>query len=89
MDQGNRGFFAYVEPIIRARQGKSGDDLISVVVNTQVNGQPIEHQKALRHIADGRIEVQLSFVEISLESPFTTQQVSPDEESQYDDHECH
>jgi cytochrome P450 len=47
MDQGNRGFFAYVEPIIRARQGKSGDDLISVVVNTQVNGQPIEHQKAL------------------------------------------
>jgi camphor 5-monooxygenase len=47
LDQGNRGFFAYVEPIIRARQGKSGDDLISVVVNSQVNGQPIDHQKAL------------------------------------------
>jgi camphor 5-monooxygenase len=47
LDQGNRGFFAYVEPIIRARQGKSGDDLLSVVVNSQVNGQPIEHQKAL------------------------------------------
>jgi cytochrome P450 len=47
LDEGNRGFFAYVEPIIRARQGKTGDDLISVVVNSQVNGQPIEHQKAI------------------------------------------
>jgi camphor 5-monooxygenase len=47
LDQGNRGFFAYVEPIIRARQGKSGDDLLSVVVNSQVNGRPIERQKAL------------------------------------------
>jgi camphor 5-monooxygenase len=45
--KGNRGFFEYVEPVIRARQGKSGDDLISTVVNTQINGQPIEHQKAL------------------------------------------
>jgi cytochrome P450 len=47
LDQGNRGFFAYVEPIIRARQGKSGDDLLSVVVNSQVDGRPIDHQKAL------------------------------------------
>jgi cytochrome P450 len=47
LGEGNRGFFAYVEPIIRDRQGKSGDDLISVVVNSQVNGRPIDHQKAL------------------------------------------
>jgi cytochrome P450 len=47
LEEANRGFFDYVEPIIRARQGKSGDDLISIVVNTQINGQPIEHQKAL------------------------------------------
>jgi cytochrome P450 len=47
LDEGNRGFFAYVEPIIRARQGKSSEDLISVVVNSQINGQPIDHQKAL------------------------------------------
>lgn len=47
LERGNRGFFEYVEPVIRARQGKSGDDLISTVVNTLINGQPIEHQKAL------------------------------------------
>jgi len=47
LEEANRGFFDYVEPIIRARQGKPGDDLISVVVNTQINGEPIEHQKAL------------------------------------------
>jgi cytochrome P450 len=47
LEAGNRGFFEYVEPIVRARQGKSGDDLVSVVVNSQINGQPIEHQKAL------------------------------------------
>jgi camphor 5-monooxygenase len=47
LEEANRGFFDYVEPVIRARQGKSGDDLISVVVNTQINGEPIEHKKAL------------------------------------------
>ena len=46
LQAGNDGFFAYVDPIIRARTGGTGDDLITVMVNTEINGQPIAHQKA-------------------------------------------
>lgn len=44
---GNDGFFAYVEPIINARRGKDGDDLITVMVNSDINGERISHEKAL------------------------------------------
>jgi cytochrome P450 len=47
LEAGNTGFFAYVDPIIRARRGKDGDDLITVMVNSEVNGAPITHEKAL------------------------------------------
>jgi cytochrome P450 len=47
LEAGNKGFFAYVDPIIRARRGKSGDDMITIMVNSEVNGQPIDHDKAL------------------------------------------
>lgn len=47
LEAGNKGFFAYVDPIIRARRGGSGDDLITTMVNAEVNGQPITHEKAL------------------------------------------
>ncbi|OHT18251.1 Camphor 5-monooxygenase [Sphingomonas haloaromaticamans] len=47
LEEGNRGFFAYVEPIIEARRGGDGDDLISIMVNSEINGQPIDHDKAL------------------------------------------
>ena len=47
LDAGNRGLNEYVEPIIRARRGGSGEDLISVMINSEINGEPITHDKAL------------------------------------------
>lgn len=47
LEAGNAGFFAYVEPIINARRGKEGDDLITVMVNSEINGERIAHDKAL------------------------------------------
>ena len=47
LDAANKGFFEYVEPIIQARLGGTGDDLITVMVNSEINGQRIAHDKAL------------------------------------------
>jgi len=47
LDAANRGFFEYCDPIIRTRTGGSGDDIITLMVNTEINGQPITHDKAL------------------------------------------
>ncbi|MGE4430418.1 MAG: cytochrome P450 [Sphingobium sp.] len=47
LEAGNDGFFAYVGPIIDARRGADGDDLITIMVNAEVNGQPISHDKAV------------------------------------------
>lgn len=47
LEAGNAGFFAYVEPIIQKRRGQDGDDLITVMVNAEVNGERISHDKAL------------------------------------------
>jgi cytochrome P450 len=43
----NQGFFRYVEPIIEARMGGSGKDIITTMVNGKINGQPMEREKAL------------------------------------------
>lgn len=47
LEAGNKGFFAYVDPIIRARRGSERDDLITIMVNAEINGEPITHEKAL------------------------------------------
>jgi cytochrome P450 len=47
LDAANRGFDAYVDPIIRERRGKDGTDLISVMVNGSINGEPMPHDKAV------------------------------------------
>ncbi|MDE2301228.1 MAG: cytochrome P450 [Sphingomonadales bacterium] len=47
----NRGFDAYVEPIIKARIGGSGGDIITRLVNGTVNGAPMPHDKALGMIS--------------------------------------
>ena len=47
LDAANRGFFEYCDPIIRARTGGSGDDLVTLMVNSEINGQRITHDKAL------------------------------------------
>jgi cytochrome P450 len=51
LDAANQGFFAYVDPIIRARTGGSGTDLITIMVNGTVDGQPLAHDKALGMIS--------------------------------------
>lgn len=47
LDAANKGFFAYVEPIIKARRGRAGTDLISIMVNGTVNDEPLADDKAL------------------------------------------
>jgi cytochrome P450 len=47
LDAANQGFFAYVDPIIRARTGGTGSDLITTMVNGTIDGQPLAHDKAL------------------------------------------
>jgi cytochrome P450 len=47
----NKGFFDYVAPIVAARTGKEGDDLITVMVNSDINGEPISQDKAVALIA--------------------------------------
>lgn len=51
LEAGNAGFFAYVEPIINARRGGDGDDLITIMVNAEINGEVITHEKALGMIS--------------------------------------
>jgi len=51
LDDANQGFFDYVKPIIAARVGQNGDDLITVMVNSEVNGKPIENDKAIALIS--------------------------------------
>lgn len=43
----NRGFFDYVAPIIAARRGGTGTDLISMMVNSEIDGQPMPQDKML------------------------------------------
>jgi len=47
LDEANKGFFAYVEPIIAARKGRTGKDLITTLVNGNINGEPMSHEKEL------------------------------------------
>jgi cytochrome P450 len=51
LEAGNDGFFAYAAPIIDARRGRNGDDLISIMVNSEIDGAPIDHDKAIGLIA--------------------------------------
>lgn len=47
LDAANRGFFDYVQPIIEARRGGDGDDLITLMLNSEVDGQPMAPDKEL------------------------------------------
>jgi len=47
LDKANQGFFAYVEPIIAARKGGTGTDIITTLVNGTINGEPMPHDKEL------------------------------------------
>ncbi|MGE4430370.1 MAG: cytochrome P450 [Sphingobium sp.] len=47
LDEANKGFFAYVAPIIEERRGGTGTDLITQMVNSPINGEPMPQDKAL------------------------------------------
>jgi cytochrome P450 len=47
LDKANQGFFEYVTPLIAARRGGSGTDLITTMLNSEVNGAPMDEDKAL------------------------------------------
>lgn len=51
LDAANQGFFAYVEPIIQQRRGGTGNDIITLMVNSDINGEPMPHDKAVGLIA--------------------------------------
>lgn len=51
LDAANTGFFEYVEPIINARRGGTGTDLITVMVNGTIDGEPLPHDKAIGMIS--------------------------------------
>ena len=46
LERGNKGFFDYVDPIIKERRGKGGSDLISLMSDLNIDGEPISHDKA-------------------------------------------
>jgi cytochrome P450 len=47
LEAAQAGFDSYVEPIIEARLGGSGQDLITVMVNNDINGEPISRERAI------------------------------------------
>lgn len=47
-----KGFYAYLDPILNERRGKDGADMISSVINSEVNGELMIHSEALNIIAN-------------------------------------
>jgi len=45
LDEANQGFFRYVEPIIAERRGTDRTDLITMAVNSEINGAPMARDK--------------------------------------------
>lgn len=69
LDAANKGFDAYVDPIIRERRGKDGTDLISVMVNGSINGEPMPHEKAVGLISLlllGGLDTVVNFLSFSM-----------------------
>jgi cytochrome P450 len=47
LEAAQRGFDTYVAPIVDARRGGDGLDLITVMVNNDINGEPITRERAI------------------------------------------
>lgn len=52
LDKSIRGFYDYLGPVIDARRGKDGQDMITTVINSEYNGQPMPQDVALSLIAN-------------------------------------
>lgn len=69
LDAANKGFFAYVDPIIRERAGGNGTDLISTMINGTIDGEPMPHDKALGLISLlllGGLDTVVNFLSFSM-----------------------
>lgn len=51
LDAANKGFFAYLSPIIEERRGSDRQDLITLTINNRVNGEPISKENELGLVA--------------------------------------
>lgn len=47
-----QGFYSYLDPIINARRGGDGLDMITMVINSEIDGRPIPQADALSLIAN-------------------------------------
>lgn len=47
LEAAQRGFDTYVEPIINARRGGTSNDLITVMVNNDIDGEPLSQERAI------------------------------------------
>jgi cytochrome P450 len=52
MEDAFQAYYAYLDPIINERRGKDGKDMMSVIINSEVNGQPLSHSDALSMMAN-------------------------------------
>jgi len=47
-----QGFYKYLDPILNERRGKGGRDVMSIVIDSEVNGKPLPHPEALNITAN-------------------------------------
>jgi cytochrome P450 len=52
VDKAIQGFYSYLDPVINKRRGQEGNDMITVVINSQIDGKPIPQVDALSLIAN-------------------------------------
>ena len=51
MARANGGFFDYIKPTVAARRANPGDDWISLIIHSEVNGQPVTEYETLAMIS--------------------------------------
>jgi len=51
LEAANKGFFDYLAPIVKQRRGGTGTDLITMMVNTEIDGAPMPQDKLLPLVA--------------------------------------
>ena len=51
MANANAGFFAYIAPTVAERRANPGDDWISLIIHSEVNGQPVTEYETLAMIS--------------------------------------
>ena len=52
VDKAIKGFYDYLDPVVNERRGKDGTDMISAIINSEVNAKPMIHSEALNIISN-------------------------------------